>query len=48
MVVCYGGPHVQFVPDSWALTADLRAQFLREQGFFVLKVLLAPPWPWLL
>jgi len=38
LVSCYGGPHVQFVSNQWSLTADLRAQFLRAQGFLVLKV----------
>ncbi|MEJ8845288.1 S9 family peptidase [Variovorax rhizosphaerae] len=34
----YGGPHAQSVRDSWALTADLRAQFLLQQGFAVVKI----------
>lgn len=39
VVSCYGGPHVQFVQDKWtSATADMRAQFLRSQGFLVLKV----------
>lgn len=39
VVSCYGGPHVQFVQNSWGYTsADLRAQFLRAQGFLVAKV----------
>lgn len=39
LVVCvYGGPHVQMVQDSWALTVDLRAQYLTTRGFAVLKV----------
>ena len=39
VVSCYGGPHVQFVQDNWSTaTADMRAQFLRSQGFLVLKV----------
>ena len=29
---------MQFVSDQWSLTADLRAQYLRAQGFLVLKV----------
>ena len=35
----YGGPHVQYyVQNSWGLmTADLRTQFLRDQGFAVIK-----------
>lgn len=28
----------QFVSDQWSMTADLRAQYLRAQGFLVLKV----------
>jgi dipeptidyl-peptidase-4 len=32
VVSCYGGPHVQYVQDSWRMaTADLRAQLLRAQ-----------------
>jgi len=38
VVACYGGPHVQYVAESWAMTVDLRSQFLRAQGFLVLKV----------
>jgi dipeptidyl-peptidase-4 len=38
IVAPYGGPHVMVVTDSWGVTADLRAQFLRAQGFCVLKV----------
>ncbi len=38
IVSVYGGPHVQAVQESWALTVDLRAQYLREQGFAVLKL----------
>jgi dipeptidyl-peptidase-4 len=38
IVAVYGGPHVQSVVDSWALTVDLRAQALAMQGFVVLKV----------
>lgn len=34
----YGGPHVQRVADTWALTADLRAQRLRAQGYAVIKL----------
>ena len=38
VVSCYGGPHVQFVQDSWAMaTADMQAQFLRSQGYLVVK-----------
>jgi len=39
VVSCYGGPHVQFVANAWpSATADMRAQFLRSQGYAVLKV----------
>lgn len=38
IVAVYGGPHVQAVQESWALTVDLRAQYLRERGFAVLKL----------
>jgi len=39
VVSCYGGPHVQFVANEWAsATADMRAQFLRSQGYLVIKV----------
>ena len=34
----YGGPHAQRVMNEWSLTVDLRAQFLVQQGFAVLKV----------
>lgn len=37
VVIVYGGPHVQTVTDSWAMTADLTAQFLNERGFAVWK-----------
>lgn len=37
IVMVYGGPHVQTVTDSWAMTADLMAQFLTERGFAVWK-----------
>mmetsp|Transcript_18917 Transcript_18917/g.44001 ORF Transcript_18917/g.44001 Transcript_18917/m.44001 type:complete len:857 (+) Transcript_18917:78-2648(+) len=39
VVSCYGGPHVQYVLNSWArMTADLEAQMLREKGILVLKL----------
>ncbi|MDB5353331.1 MAG: dipeptidyl aminopeptidase/acylaminoacyl peptidase [Planctomycetota bacterium] len=38
IVMVYGGPHVQNVTSSWAMTADLTAQFLAEQGFAVWKL----------
>lgn len=34
----YGGPHAQTVLDAWGLTVDLRAQYLAQQGFLVLKL----------
>ena len=37
IVMVYGGPHVQTVTNSWALTADMTAQYLAEQGFAVWK-----------
>ncbi|MEA2635807.1 MAG: dipeptidyl-peptidase 4 [Chloroflexota bacterium] len=38
VVSVYGGPGPQMVNDSWAQTADLRAQWLAQNGFVVLKV----------
>jgi dipeptidyl-peptidase-4 len=38
VVSVYGGPHVQFVTNSWLLTADMRAQHLRNLGFLVFKL----------
>jgi dipeptidyl-peptidase-4 len=38
IVSVYGGPHVQFVAESWALTVDLRAQYLSRLGFLVFKL----------
>jgi len=39
LVLCvYGGPRHQSVQDSWALTTDLRAQYLAGRGFLVMKV----------
>lgn len=38
VVSCYGGPHVQFVSNSWMMTVDLRAQAMRSRGCLVLKV----------
>lgn len=35
VVEVYGGPHVQMVGDAWALTVDLRAQWLRRNGVHV-------------
>jgi dipeptidyl-peptidase-4 len=38
IVSVYGGPGPQMVNDSWAQTVDLRAQWLAQNGFVVLKV----------
>lgn len=38
VVSVYGGPHAQSVASTWSLTVDLRAQYLAQQGFVVLKV----------
>lgn len=38
VVSVYGGPHAQRVADEWSLTVDLRAQYLAQRGFYVLKV----------
>ena len=38
IVSVYGGPHAQRVIDDWALTVDLRAQYLAQAGFAVLEV----------
>lgn len=39
VVATYGGPHVQYVMNTWGMmTADMRTQFLRNQGFAVIKV----------
>ncbi|HEY2158887.1 MAG TPA: S9 family peptidase [Isosphaeraceae bacterium] len=38
IVMLYGGPHVQYVTDSWAMTADLRAQYFAQLGFAVWKM----------
>ncbi len=38
VVSVYGGPSVQAVTSTWSLTVDLRAQYLAQQGFVVLKV----------
>ncbi len=35
IVYVYGGPHVQLVANSWPLTANMRAQYLRSLGFLV-------------
>ena len=38
LAAVYGGPHAQTVVDAWGLTVDLRAQYLAQQGFLVLKL----------
>ena len=38
VVSVYGGPHVQRVRNAWDLSADLRAQRLRQRGYAVLVV----------
>ena len=38
VVSVYGGPHVQRCVDDWYETVDLRAQYLAQQGFVVLKL----------
>ncbi len=38
IVSVYGGPHAQRVNNSWGQTADMRAQYLRSQGFLVFKL----------
>ena len=38
LVAVYGGPHAQTVLDAWGLTVDMRAQYLAQQGFLVLKL----------
>lgn len=38
IVSVYGGPHAQRVMNTWALTVDLRAQYLAQQGYIVLRV----------
>ncbi len=38
LINVYGGPHVQTASNSWAMTVDLRAQYLARQGFIVFKL----------
>ncbi len=38
VVSVYGGPHSQRARNAWALTVDLRAQWLRQRGIGVLIV----------
>lgn len=35
IVYVYGGPHVQLVANSWAMTIAMRVQYLRSQGYLV-------------
>jgi dipeptidyl-peptidase-4 len=35
IVSVYGGPHVQRATDTWGVTADMRAQYLRSLGYAV-------------
>jgi dipeptidyl-peptidase-4 len=35
VLLVYGGPHAQLAVDHWPLTASMRAQHLRAQGFLV-------------
>lgn len=39
---CMGRPRCRSVPQSWSATADMRAQYLRNSGFAVLKVGVVP------
>ena len=38
IVSVYGGPHAQRVANEWSMTIDLRAQYLAQEGYVVLKV----------
>ncbi len=38
VISVYGGPHAQRVVNEWSMTVDLRAQYLAQRGFLVLKV----------
>ncbi|KAI9073263.1 hypothetical protein K1719_044785 [Acacia pycnantha] len=38
MINVYGGPSVQLVCNSWVLSIDMRAQYLRNQGILVWKL----------
>jgi dipeptidyl-peptidase-4 len=37
VVSVYGGPHAQMVGNQWSMTVDMRAQYLAQHGFVVLK-----------
>jgi dipeptidyl-peptidase-4 len=38
VVLLYGGPHSQYVNNSWDMTADVRAHYLTEHGFACWKI----------
>lgn len=38
VVSVYGGPHAQRVSRSWGMAVDLRAQYLRDNGYLVFKL----------
>jgi dipeptidyl-peptidase-4 len=38
IVSVYGGPHAQRVTHSWEQTVDMRAQYLRQQGYLVFEL----------
>lgn len=38
IVSVYGGPHAQRVTNSWGMTVDMRAQYLRGLGYLVFKL----------
>ncbi len=38
VVLLYGGPHLQYVNNSWDMTADVRAHYLTEHGFACWKI----------
>ncbi len=38
IVSVYGGPHAQRVTNSWELTVDMRAQYLRGLGYLVFRL----------
>lgn len=38
VISVYGGPHAQRVAESWGLSVDLRAQYLRDRGYLVFKL----------
>ncbi|MCA9719298.1 MAG: DPP IV N-terminal domain-containing protein, partial [Myxococcales bacterium] len=38
MISVYGGPHAQRVQNNWAMTVDMRAQYLAAHGVLVFKL----------